>query len=478
MPKKTKSRSQKKSKKTESKTNSNYVMLTDFSEFDPKRLVIDAPKCVKFGGKGSAAVVENFTSEIWYLDGDGDKKKLLYKAPRQTVFFPSWTYPYGKEGGKGEDENKKADPKDRKGLQIGYPLTSLKTAKQPTEEETAFRDFLLALKKRILAFAVKELDREPLLIPPVAENALLAGTSKKGSLDNAMKPFFAFPKTVKEGRDPIESMYVPLQTRGNGEGITCSTIFWEGDEQVNPIQYATDKGDPMRMASMEPVFLQDGIYWGAHGKTSYGFSSKPKLVQAAWEPIEGSQGFSVTERLLPGSGVEKYEKKDKVGFADSDDDDSDSEVKIKKRKAPSKESEDEGDGEDSEEETSSKKDAKKGKAKKAAKGKKGKASKDDDDDDDEEEKPSSKKKGKAKNEDEDSEDEKPARKAKGKKSKKVPEEDEDEEEDEEEEKPVPKKGKKSKDDDDEEDAKPSKKGGKKDAKKGKSSKPVEDDGSE
>lgn len=471
MPKKTKSSSQKKSKKTESKTNSNYVMLTDFSEFDPKRLVIDAPKCAKFGGKGSGtAAVEMYTSEIWYLDEDGDKKKLLYTAPRQTVFFPSWTYPYGKEGGNGEDENKKADPKDRKGLQIGYPLTSLKTAKQPTEEETAFRDFLLALKKRILAFAVKELDREPLLIPAVAENALLAGTSKKGSLDNAMKPFFSFPKTIKEGKDPIESMYVPLQTRGKGEGITCSTIFWEGDEQVNPIQYATDKGDPLRMASMEPVFLQDSIYWGAHGTTSYGFSSKPKLVQAAWEPIEGSQGFSVTERLLPGSGVEKYEEKDKVAFADSDDEDSEAEVKIKKRKS----------------------------------------SKDSDDEDSEEEKPVRKAKGKSKkeaSEEEDSEEEKPVRKAKGKK--KAPKEEDDEDEDEEEEKPVRKsKSKKAKNDDDDEDEeekparkgkaakkapkeeddeeeeeqeeeeKPSRKSKSKPAKKGKSSKPVEDDGSE
>ena len=417
-----------------------------YDDFDESRLHIHEVTANEFSVGGMK--INTRKSDWYYLDDQGKECLFYFFAPDTACFAPSYQYPLDDKKGKDETEDQ-ADPSKRKGIQIGYPLTTLNTAENPTELEASFMNFLDRLRARGVEVAVTESKKKASKIPQISRSLIKNSSTPQEDEEEdedyeerklgCVKPLYTPARFDQaSGKTKPPAWYVPLVTSGKGEELKCSTRFYVDDKPHSPIEFTTDKGQGSSRGNLgTPLFFLKESYWGQHGNDStHGMSMKSFLVQADWEVLESGASQFVPESRTFGGTIAKYvaPNREDEDFPEESDEDSGEAVVKKPTKAKAAP-----------------------KPKKAAP--KGKAKKVEEEDDDE---PS-----------EDEEDEEPPKKSAPKKSgakakratpKKIVEEEEEDSEEEEEE--PPKKSTKAK-------AKP-----KKTTPKGKAKKVVEEDDDE
>lgn len=311
------------------------------------------------------AKITSCKSEWYYKDPKTGAQKLFYFfGPDATCFAPSFQYPLadddkkakpkgkgkGKTNEEGDDEDQK-DPSARKGIQIGYPLTTLNTAEEPTDLEAAFMRFLDRLRARGVKIAVAETKKKGSKIHKGAKGIIMGACAPDDEEDeeeaearrlSCVKPIYTPSRRDDSGKVKPPAWYVPLVTSGKGEELKCSTKFYDPSDDPhsarphNPLEYTKDKGEGSSRGELGyPLFLLKESYWGPHGDTPAGMSMKCFLVQADWTEVEaGASNFVPEERSFSG-GVEKYRPigRDEKDFP-SDSDESDEEVAKPKKATP------------------------------------------------------------------------------------------------------------------------------------------------
>lgn len=293
-------------------------------EFDPEKLILEDPQTASFTIGQSK--ISTTTSDARYLDEEERKCLLYIKAPPQSVFGVSYTF---------DMTTKDSDqvPENAKGMQIAYPLTSMKTTKNPTPKEKAYQDFLDCLWEKAVEKGRQEAEKEgdDLLIPDVAVNSFLAAEKKKNWALAVKKPA-EHPKsqdTKTIDYTKPQRQYVKLITSGKGKTLKALTLFYDSNDIAhNAVKYISKRG------IIEPCFLVEGTYYGAHGKNPHGCSLRFKLAEANYTEISGVNGVPSTRMLGKSTSEPVHEEgSDEEGTFGEDPS-----IKLSKavKKAPSK----------------------------------------------------------------------------------------------------------------------------------------------
>lgn len=271
----------------------------DPKDYDPSRLILKDPETMTFSiGQSEVSMT---TSAARYLDDEGKECLMYFSAPPQQTFGVSYTFPM---------EVKEADqtPENAKGFQISYPLTSLKTVKNPTEAEQAYIDMLDSLWQ-----AAVEKGREEALkdgsIPEVAANSFIAAERKGEKWELAVKKPAEYPKTAdKKNFDTTKPMrqYLKLITTGKGPTLKAMTPFYGSKNQkCNAVKFLDKRG------IIEPCFLFEGLYYGSHGpRAPHGCSLRFKLAEANYTEISSVQGVPSKKLLRANTSVGGEEEVD------------------------------------------------------------------------------------------------------------------------------------------------------------------------
>ena len=273
-------------------------------EFDINRLIIESP--VRNSFKRGNSEIEWWTSPVYYTNGKGEKCKLMMEFPKQFTFGINSNYPMGCA-----EEDKTADK--RNGLQICYPLTSLDTVNNPTDDEQYTIDTFDKLWNAVWKKMEEEAEKDEPTIPDPSCNAYL-GAQKRNKPEYAIKPIATFPRVPKtsplaqNGKRPFDKTkpkrtYVKLMTKGSGTKLRCDTqIFGPGNKlDKTGLKFEDVKG------YVHPVFYIQGIYWGSHGQTSYGASLTIRVAQMNFEPKESAAPMV---QLLPPNNAAPIDEDD------------------------------------------------------------------------------------------------------------------------------------------------------------------------
>jgi hypothetical protein len=298
--------------------------------------------------------VTNYNSEWFFLDPEDQvEKKFYFYGPTQTTFAPSYQYPMGKDDSSKETEADKKqgmDPKERKGIQINYPLTSLQTAENPTELEVSYMNFLNRLRLRAVDLAVKESKKKASIGGvPNAVKALIRDSQTRMDDEedeefeerklNCVKPIYVPFEKKADGKNKPATMYVPLVTSGKGEKLACHTKFYVDQIPHSPLEFTGDigNGEVKRAELGNPCFALERNWWGAHGKENpYATSLKIFLVDADWEEIEGgSISVPIPENRYFTGDVASWKPRERI-VSFNDDSDQEEDVKVSPKKAKAK----------------------------------------------------------------------------------------------------------------------------------------------
>lgn len=264
-------------------TSSAREICVNPADFDISRLVIhDA--CVREFKIGESKI-SNTTSSAKYLNDEGEECTLYFRGPPQNCFGVQYNYPMGVA-----EEDK--TPETAKGLQVCYPLTTMQTVSDPTDDEKAHRDMILALWQAAVDKGIEESERDEPVIPGVSVNSFraIAGAKKK-DWTKAVKVPFSHPKNKENGGKTLdttkpESMYVKLVTDGQGPTLKAKTPFWgPGDRKCNALKFLDVRGE------IEPCWVFEGIYYGAHGTSPHGASLRFRLAEANYTPKSASSSL-------------------------------------------------------------------------------------------------------------------------------------------------------------------------------------------
>lgn len=191
-----------------------------------------------------------------------------------------------------------------KGYQLTYPLTSLQTIANPTEDEEKVMNFIDGLWNVTLEH-YKELAKlgKKAGIPSISLTAI---KGCDGEFTDALKHAYGHPRdqqTREINTEKPKQMYIPLVTWGRGKKVKNSTPLYDSqnpdDKPQNPEKYMpATPDDNARPYAVMPVVKFRGIYWGQHGSdASWGASLKFELIEATIEPI--TIGRMPNKRLLP-----------------------------------------------------------------------------------------------------------------------------------------------------------------------------------
>lgn len=297
-------------------------------EFDVSRLIHKEPVTTSFTmGQTQISIT---MSEGRYLD-DEDRECILYcSAPAQQCFGVSYVY---------DMEVKEADqtPDNAKGFQLMYPLSSLKTVSNPTEEEQAYNDMIEGMWEAAVESGREEAskDDDECLIPNSSVNSFIAA-EKKGTWEKAVKKPAEYPKTQdKKSLDVSKPkrQYVKLISSGKGESLKALTPFYgPGDKKYNAVKYISKRG------IVEPCFLYEGIYYGSHGpRAPHGASLRFKLAEANFTEISSAHGVPSKRMLHKNTAVAEIDEGQEDGtFAEPGEDDPSAALhKIAKKKPAS-----------------------------------------------------------------------------------------------------------------------------------------------
>lgn len=362
MPKTAKKTETKIVKKTENKTDARKKFILGasddptvrpeitpelYTEFDFSRIFVEPIVNSKFKSGN-----ETNRSEIYYLNDDDEKCDFYFFGPSAQCFAPSYNYPYSKEEVKKDAEGKpiKRDPKERRGIQIGVPLTGLTTVEEPSDLEAAWMYFLDGLRLRIAEETIKKrvkgsLDKNmPEVCCALVDSVKIRDRDGGETVEEynerklgCVKPLITQGKEDKEGNLRPSTFYVPLLTRGQGKELTCQTVFFHQDqaEGWNPMEVTTDFGDgTVSRGSLDlPLYYLIDMWWGAHGKKPYATSMKIVLFQADWTILESNKNASVPQQRVFGGDLTQWSAPTREQEAFPDDSASDGEDDGKKKKS-------------------------------------------------------------------------------------------------------------------------------------------------
>ena len=259
-------------------------------EFDASRLVVEPAKEKSFG-KGNN-IVTYYESEGFYLNDDDEPCVLYFEGTEQDVWGFTAMYPMGT---KDKDKDPNVNMKD---IQICYPMT--KITNKPNKDEASvisiFDELFNATVDALKTECIKEEDDRK--VPDSTFSAYITAKSKK-SKDKwgyAVKPVYAYPKSQKDpkkqDRTKSQRAYIKLNTFGKGKNLVCrTTIMGPGDKRIDARSLINEKG----RGKLHPGFRWKGVYWGSHGKKSYGASVTLRLAECNYIP---GTGGGPTRRML------------------------------------------------------------------------------------------------------------------------------------------------------------------------------------
>lgn len=279
--------------------------------FDASRVVMRRPETQNFViDKTSLPVTK---SKNLYLNDAGEECDFYVQAPTQRIgnFGFQYSYPFGTK-----DDDKK-DPLKAAGMQLEYPLTSLKTVANPTAEEKAFHKmghtlWELACKHAEKMYEENEEieDEAKKFLPPVASSAIMAVVMAKKGQDwkRAVKYPFSHPKIKDSNPERPDTtkplrLYAKLVSQGKQEKLNIQTRIYQVSEEdpegvKRPATTFIGVG-----GNVTPLFVVDDTFWGAHGnKSSCGVSIKFKLIEAEFEPL-GSGASMPADRMVRRTGA-------------------------------------------------------------------------------------------------------------------------------------------------------------------------------
>ena len=278
-------------------TNINNEAVTVFLDdefFNWSEVVIDEPITRSFTKGGSCA--EWVTSDVYIPGPNGEKRSIYIELAPQNFWGVSPIYSFGISR-----ENQNSD--NIEGFQIAYPVTSISSINNPTQNEVATMSNLNQMWN-ITCEAMEKFcsvkGKENLKVPAPTYSAY--GTAKADEdWSYAVKPIYDHPNTVdkntgnkiKDTSKPMR-MYIKLFTQGKGKSLKChSRIYGPGDKLTSPYKYISTRGDG------HPIIKWDGIFWGAHGRNSYGASLRLRLSEMNFTPSTYSSDISKFRMLPP-----------------------------------------------------------------------------------------------------------------------------------------------------------------------------------
>jgi len=288
-------------------TNSNsqptemFVSIKDLPKLNWKKIFIDQPVTNSFTKKGTNTTIEWTTSEVHYKGANDQKLPIFIELAPQKTWGINGIWSLGTE-----TENQTLDTIE--GFQICYPLTTLSSMENPTTDEVAVTNFFdLSWDKAVDSMG--KFTNDDLLDGPAGSAYTTA--EKKKNMAYAMKPVYEYPqiKDEKTGKKTVDKTkpqrtYLKLVTKAKGSKIQCLTkIYGPGDKLMSPIKYMSTPGNAVQ-GIIHPVIHWEGIYWGAHGKNTYGGSLKFRVIEMNFVP-SSSSGLSHRRMLSPNTAVEE-----------------------------------------------------------------------------------------------------------------------------------------------------------------------------
>lgn len=251
--------------------------FVSLGEFDPSRLVLEDP----VERKSKNREFSWFTSKGGYLNDDGEVCRLYLELPEQFFFGINGIYPNGTK-----DTEKSIEIIE--GLQICYLLTSMETIENPTKDEQYAMDTLKALWQLTVKRIGEFVEDEDIELPGVTESAYHASKAKDDP-SVVVKPCFDYPMKKVEGKKGKEKLepdtskpqrsYLKLETFGKGRKMKCnSLVYGPGDKAISPLRFLDRRG------RVKPVIHWSGVYYGAHGKRSWGASVTLRVSEMNFVP--------------------------------------------------------------------------------------------------------------------------------------------------------------------------------------------------
>lgn len=293
--------------------------------------MMDRPSTEKFTMNGAPLAVTK--SKNRYLN-DNDEPVILYiQAPTQRIGQFGIQYNFAM----GAPEEVKKNILNAEGMQLHYPLTSMQTVKEPTPEETAFRECLDKIWKLTCEHAEKMWVEDKKL---KGNDRFLNGPSRN-SISSVMgsdpedrnwKEAVKFPYSPKKTKDgvidhtkPLE-MYMKMLKTGKKEKLNILTRIYAKDEDGEMVPHNATQFVG-RQGMITPVVMLDDTFWGAHGTTSVGVSCAYTVVQADFEemvstkyvPEERISRSSPSQSSVPDVRLTAPAKAKKVDDSDEED---------------------------------------------------------------------------------------------------------------------------------------------------------------
>lgn len=324
-----------------------------YDEFDFSRLRALPIKKSEF--MVGSQKIKNHNSKWVYTDDEDEDCLFYFFGPDQQCFSPTYRYaPNNNKDDEKEKKPKKGEIKDRKGVQIGVPMTGLATVENPSDLEAAWMRFLDGLRRRGSEVAMEKCAKggDPLL-PGASKNAIIAAKSAddddtEEELEQrrleCVKSIYAPVKVDAAGKAKPAVFYVPLITAGKGKELTCKSRFYDpngkGDGYFNPLKITGDfgEGETSSRGNLDlPLYYLDDSWWGAHGAESpAGMNMKIFLVQADWSEVEGGKGAVVpSQKIYGGGSIAQWtpvSREESEFPSESDEDDDRDEVEEEKPK--------------------------------------------------------------------------------------------------------------------------------------------------
>ncbi len=266
------------------------------ASLDISSIVIEDPITHSF--KKNDTTIEWTTSEVYSYGSNGEKRKIYIQLSKQHTFGVSGSYPL-------EVAAEDRCLENLEGFQVCYPMTSLKTINNPTDEERATKqimddafDITVDALKRFC-----EVAREDRLVPSPTYSAYSTAARDK-DWDYAVKRPYEHASSNDKSGKKIKDLskprrtYLKFATKGKGAKITCETqIYGPGDKLVTPYHYMSKPGGNSIRGDSDIVIIWDNIFWGAHGRSSHGASLRFRVAQMNFTPTAGTT--LTTRRLLP-----------------------------------------------------------------------------------------------------------------------------------------------------------------------------------
>ena len=294
-------------------------IFVPIAEINYDRFIVKNPS--SYQTKDGMSIVESL---IKYSNDEGEECDLYVSYPPQRTFAPNESYDLGLAK---EDQT----PDKIKGYQIMYPITSLTSVNNPTEEEQGTIDGMNTMRRKCIDRIDEIKEQEDLWDEiPASARSLLNVT------ESGFKPLFEHPKKEEEKNgkkrkvfDTSKSQraYWKLNTVGRGDKLKMKTTYYgPGDVKTNPISLKDREGKSLQ-GFVQPINLVKSIYYGSHGTLPYGASLKQVNVEATFTPIAVDRGMP--QRMAPVNMAQPVEE----------DDDTQSVVIMKKPKVVSEDNE-------------------------------------------------------------------------------------------------------------------------------------------